>query len=65
VKRPNFLIFMTDHQRGDTVLPEHPARAKEDLCRRMWGLARDVGDAAPSGYITVGLAPYGPAGASR
>ncbi|MHC4480327.1 MAG: sulfatase-like hydrolase/transferase [Planctomycetota bacterium] len=24
--RPNILIFMTDHQRGDTVLPEHPAR---------------------------------------
>jgi len=23
--RPNVLIFMTDHQRGDTVLPEHPA----------------------------------------
>ncbi len=23
--RPNLLIFMTDHQRGDTVLPEHPA----------------------------------------
>ncbi len=23
--RPNILIFMTDHQRGDTVLPEHPA----------------------------------------
>ncbi|MBI3923865.1 MAG: sulfatase-like hydrolase/transferase [Armatimonadetes bacterium] len=23
-KRPNLLIFMTDHQRGDTVLPEHP-----------------------------------------
>ena len=22
--RPNILIFMTDHQRGDTVLPEHP-----------------------------------------
>ena len=22
---PNVLIFMTDHQRGDTVLPEHPA----------------------------------------
>jgi arylsulfatase A-like enzyme len=21
---PNILIFMTDHQRGDTVLPEHP-----------------------------------------
>ncbi len=24
-KRPNILIFMTDHQRADTVLPEHPA----------------------------------------
>jgi arylsulfatase A-like enzyme len=23
--RPNILVFMTDHQRGDTVLPEHPA----------------------------------------
>ena len=23
--RPNILIFMTDHQRGDTVLSEHPA----------------------------------------
>jgi len=23
--RPNILIFMTDHQRGDTVLPGHPA----------------------------------------
>jgi arylsulfatase A-like enzyme len=24
VDRPNILIFMTDHQRADTVLPEHP-----------------------------------------
>ncbi len=24
-RRPNILIFMTDHQRADTVLPEHPA----------------------------------------
>lgn len=23
-KQPNILIFMTDHQRADTVLPEHP-----------------------------------------
>lgn len=23
--RPNILIFMTDHQRADTILPEHPA----------------------------------------
>ena len=26
MRPPNILIFMTDHQRGDTVLPEHPAR---------------------------------------
>jgi len=25
LKRPNILIFMTDHQRADTVLSEHPA----------------------------------------
>ena len=25
--QPNILIFMTDHQRADTVLPEHPAIA--------------------------------------
>ena len=25
-KRPNILVFMTDQQRGDTVLPEHPAK---------------------------------------
>lgn len=24
--KPNILIFMTDHQRADTVLPEHPAK---------------------------------------
>lgn len=24
-KRPNILVVMTDHQRGDTALPEHPA----------------------------------------
>jgi arylsulfatase A-like enzyme len=26
-KRPNILVFMTDHQRADTVLPEHPCVA--------------------------------------
>lgn len=25
MNKPNILIFMTDHQRGDTVLPDHPA----------------------------------------
>ena len=26
MSKPNVLIFMTDHQRGDTVLPGHPAQ---------------------------------------
>ncbi len=26
MRPPNILIFMSDHQRGDTVLPEHPAQ---------------------------------------
>jgi arylsulfatase A-like enzyme len=26
MKSPNIVIVMTDHQRGDTVLPEHPAK---------------------------------------
>jgi arylsulfatase A-like enzyme len=25
MNKPNVLIFLTDHQRADTVLPEHPA----------------------------------------
>ena len=25
-QKPNILIFMTDHQRADTVLPEHSAQ---------------------------------------
>ena len=25
MNQPNILIVMTDHQRADTVLPEHPA----------------------------------------
>ena len=25
MSRPNVLIVMTDHQRGDTVRPDHPA----------------------------------------
>jgi len=25
MRKPNILIVMTDHQRADTALPEHPA----------------------------------------
>ncbi|MFP4356229.1 MAG: sulfatase-like hydrolase/transferase [Phycisphaerae bacterium] len=33
----------------------------EDLCGRMWRFARDEHDTAINPYITVGLAPFGPA----
>ena len=38
---------------------------KRDLCGRMWRFARREEDTAINGYITVGLAPYGPAEAFR
>ena len=38
---------------------------KRDLLRRMWRFALREGDAAISNYITVSLAPYGPAEAFR
>jgi len=34
---------------------------KRDLCRRMWRFAQSEDDAAINNYITVGLAPFGPA----
>ncbi|MFO7871649.1 MAG: sulfatase-like hydrolase/transferase [Kiritimatiellia bacterium] len=38
---------------------------KRELCRRMWKLAREEADTVINPYITVGLAPYGPAEAFR
>jgi arylsulfatase A-like enzyme len=38
---------------------------KRDLCRRLWRFAHREGDTAINPYITVGLAPYGPAEAFR
>ena len=32
-----------------------------ELCGRMWRFAEAEGDSANSSYITVGLAPFGPA----
>ncbi|MHC4914647.1 MAG: sulfatase-like hydrolase/transferase [Planctomycetota bacterium] len=49
---------------GETVnLAADPACAevKRRLCGRIWDFARRAGDAPGSPYITVGLAPYGPA----
>ncbi len=40
--------------------PEYD-QVKRELVRRMWRFARDEGDTATSRYITVSLAPYGPA----
>ena len=34
---------------------------KGDLCGRLWRFSRDEEDGAVNPYITVGLAPYGPA----
>ena len=41
------------------------AAVKRDLVRRMWRFAYQQGDALINPYITVGLAPYGPAEAFR
>jgi arylsulfatase A-like enzyme len=38
---------------------------KRELCRRLWRFARREDDTAINPYITVGLAPYGPAEAFR
>jgi len=36
---------------------------KQNLCKKMWQFAYEQGDAMINPYITVGLAPYGPASA--
>ncbi len=41
------------------------AGIKRDLCARMWRFAHREDDTAINPYITVGLAPYGPAEAFR
>jgi arylsulfatase A-like enzyme len=41
------------------------AQVKREMCRRMWRFAYREDDTAINPYITVGLAPYGPAEAFR
>lgn len=50
-----------------TNLAADPAydEVKRDLCRRLWQFACAEDDTAINSYITVGLAPYGPAEAFR
>ena len=52
---------------GELTCPGDPGceEVKRDLCGRMWRFARDEDDTAINPYITVGLAPYGPAEAFR
>ncbi|MGQ9611099.1 MAG: sulfatase-like hydrolase/transferase [bacterium] len=38
---------------------------KREMCKRMWKFSKQENDGAINGYITVGLAPYGPAEAFR
>jgi hypothetical protein len=44
-------------------LADDPAyeRVKRDMCGRLWRFAHREDDTAINPYITVGLAPYGPA----
>lgn len=48
-------------------LADDPAyeEIKRQLCGRLWAFAAEEGDTAINPYITVGLAPYGPAEAFR
>jgi len=48
-------------------LADEPAygEVKRAMCARMWRFAYEEDDAAINPYITVGLAPYGPAEAFR
>jgi choline-sulfatase len=48
-------------------LADDPAyeEVKREMCRRMWRFAYREDDSAINPYITVGLAPYGPAEAFR
>jgi arylsulfatase A-like enzyme len=44
--------------------PAHRAVIRQ-MCQRMWRFAHDHDDTAINPYITVGLAPFGPAEAFR
>lgn len=48
-------------------LADDPAyqKIKRELCGRMWRFAHHENDSAINGYITVGLAPFGPGEAFR
>ncbi|HAU37745.1 MAG TPA: hypothetical protein DCX07_08520 [Phycisphaerales bacterium] len=53
------------HEMRNLASSEAHRDVKRDLCRRMWRFARQHGDAAVQQYITVSLAPWGPAEALR
>jgi arylsulfatase A-like enzyme len=53
-----------DEMRNVADDPAYQA-VKREMCGRMWAFAAEEGDTAINPYITVGLAPYGPAEAFR
>ncbi len=53
------------HELVNRAGDEACAEIKRELVRRMWRFGREVNDPAINPYITVGLAPYGPAEAFR
>ncbi|MFW6158479.1 MAG: hypothetical protein ACOC8E_03890 [Planctomycetota bacterium] len=48
---------------GATLLLHKPAHREvvREMCGRMWRFAKAENDSAINPYITVGLAPFGPA----
>lgn len=53
------------HEMRNVADDPHYADIKRDLCGRMWRFAYEEDDTAINPYITVGLAPFGPAEAFR
>ena len=49
------------HETRNLAMDPRYLEPKRDLCRRMWRFAYREGDTAINPYITVGLAPFGPA----
>lgn len=53
------------HEMVNRAADPHYQGIKRDLCRRLWRFAHAHGDSAINAYITVSLAPFGPAEAFR
>jgi arylsulfatase A-like enzyme len=57
--------LQADPDEMHNVIAGAPEAVVRDMCGRMWRFAATEGDTAINPYITVGLAPFGPAQAFR